>query len=96
MSIDLINRSGGNVLGIVCLLNRSPKYDGLFPSSTGNIPIIAVQRRKIEEFQQSNPEVFVQANAGEIFHKPKGQKAEILAMMERAGPSATGWFKIEE
>ncbi len=95
-AITKVQEQGGIVLAIVCMLNRSLIVETSYhhEPSGFNIPIIALERRQIEEFQQSDAEVATDIAAGNLFPKPKDNRADILRIMREAGPDSTSWFRL--
>ena len=62
-----IERHGGQVVAIVCFLNRSPEYRKAYE----NIPIIACWNEAMPEYSQDDPEVASDIAAGNVVWKPK-------------------------
>ncbi|MCX6791002.1 MAG: hypothetical protein NTV62_02285, partial [Candidatus Gribaldobacteria bacterium] len=66
-SIDLVMHCGSRVIGIVCFLNRSTTID----KEMLGIPVIALVREPMPEWEQENSEVVDDIKAGNVVWKPK-------------------------
>lgn len=86
--IELLESYGAIVIAIVCFLNRSPTVDDLyvFGDNRRELPVIALVRRKIEEFRQDDPAVAALVAAGKVKWKPKRKEEwrELMAATHRS------------
>ncbi len=85
--IQLIRKSGGEVVAIVCLLNRSLTVDHLYFSQySGSIelPVICLVRLPMPEYRQEELEVVEDIIAGNVVLKPKNEWPRLMAAMEAA------------
>ena len=83
--ISLIEKSGGKVTVIVCLLNRSLTVDyDYLPAgrSSGVIPVCSLVRLPIPEFKQDDPAVEEDIKNGNVAWKPKDEWGRLMAAME--------------
>ncbi len=69
--IRLIAQSGGEVVGVACLLNRSMTTDREFTCDGKTYPIYALTRKPILEYHQDDPFVASDVQTGNIVWKPK-------------------------
>lgn len=70
--IDLIERAGGMVTAIICLLNRSLTINDWYISKCNSgIPIISLVRMPIDEYKQDDPAVAADIAAGNVVWDPK-------------------------
>jgi orotate phosphoribosyltransferase len=76
--IELIKSSGGEVVGIYCLLNRSLTTGGVYKG----IPLISLVRLQIPEYKQDDPYVVADVEAGHVVLKPKDEWAKLMGAME--------------
>jgi adenine/guanine phosphoribosyltransferase-like PRPP-binding protein len=65
--IELVNDAGGEVIGIVCAINRSYPFIDKYRE----IPIIGVIEQPTRQYRQDEPEVAPLVQAGNIIWKPK-------------------------
>ncbi|MBT4722161.1 MAG: hypothetical protein HN590_07285 [Calditrichaeota bacterium] len=80
--IEIIKSMGGHVQAIVCLLNRSLKYDDHYVTPDGKkIPVIALVRKEIHQWKQSDPEVADDIAAGNVILKPKDHWGDLMRAM---------------
>ena len=77
--IDLIRSLGGDVVVIVCFLNRSLVID----SSFKEIPVINIVRKQIPEYHQDDPAVRDDIAKGNVVLKPKNEWPRLMAAMEK-------------
>jgi adenine/guanine phosphoribosyltransferase-like PRPP-binding protein len=83
MMIEIIKAMGGHVRAIVCLLNRSLKYDDHYVTPEGEqIPVFALARKKIHQWKQSDPEVAGDIDADNVILKPKDHWGDLMQAME--------------
>ena len=73
--IRLIQECGATVVRIACLLNRSLYVEGAYFSETlgRRVPVLALVRRRIEEYRQDDLFVYDDAAAGNVVWKPKDE-----------------------
>lgn len=76
--IELIIGAGGKVSVIVCLLNRSLRYEDWY----GPWPIISLVRMEISEYRQDDPEVISDVAKGNVVWKPKNEWPRLMEAME--------------
>lgn len=81
--IELIRSAGGNVVAIVCLLNRSPDVDTAYSlnESEEPIPVISLVRQAIPEFRQDDQQVAQMIADGRVVWKAKDHWDELEAVM---------------
>lgn len=81
--IDMIITAGGKVSAILCILNRSMKYDEYYYSEEHDlhIPIISLVRQPIMEYQQSDKFVSADIAAGNFVPKPKDEWPRLVQIM---------------
>jgi len=72
---------GGQVVAIVCLLNRSVKFDDDYPyqsqmnpNETQLIPVVSLIRQAIPEYKQDDSEVVKDITDGNVIWKPKDKE----------------------
>jgi adenine/guanine phosphoribosyltransferase-like PRPP-binding protein len=88
--INLITSFGGNVVAILCFLNRSIDIDNKYLLSQGEgnealeFPVVSLVRKPICEWQQDHPDVVKDVEAGNVVFKPKG-KDEWSRLMKAIG-----------
>lgn len=81
--IKLIKQSGGRVLAIVSLLNRSLTVDDVYDSPYGgSVPVISLVRKPIPQYRQSDPAVAADVVAGNVAWKPKAVWDQLMAAMQ--------------
>jgi len=86
-AIRLVGRAGADVVGLACLLNRSPTFNNVLMYTRLGfnvehyIRIIALEMRVIPEYHQDDPCVQADVAAGNVIWKPKLR---------------TEWAKLEE
>lgn len=72
--IELIEKSGGEVVAIKCLLNRSLTIDHWYVSKRNvGIPVFSLVRMPIDEYKQDDPAVTDDIAAGNVIWKPKDE-----------------------
>ena len=71
--IDLVDAAGAGVRRIVCILNRSSKFQGIYPLKNGHLPITALVSRPMPEWQQDDPAVADDIAKGNVVWKPKDE-----------------------
>lgn len=70
--IELIEKAGGKVAAIACLLNRSLTINDWYISKRNSgIPVISLVRMPINEYKQSHPIVVKDIAAGNVVWDPK-------------------------
>lgn len=73
--IKLIGEYGARVIGIICFLNRSDKFDGIFVPTIGDglpaWPIVSLVREVIPQYRQDDPNVASDITSGNVILKPK-------------------------
>lgn len=81
----LIREAGGRILGIAGLLNRSlvVRGDYILPDGV-ELPVIALVRKPIPEWQQDDPAVVADVHEGNVVWEPKPLEtwARLMAAME--------------
>jgi len=84
--ISLILQSGGSVVGIVCLLNRSLEVKDEYQSKliAVSIPVVSLVRMPIPECRQDDLEVAGDIASGNIVWKPKDEWPRLMAAMVAA------------
>ncbi|MES2668302.1 MAG: phosphoribosyltransferase [Patescibacteria group bacterium] len=83
--IDEIESRGCEVVGIACVLNRSPTYRSEFLQGSRRWPVLSLWNEPFPEYQQDDPHVADDIAAGNIVWKPK---EEWERLKERADPYA--------
>lgn len=84
--IALIEQSAGQVVAIVCFLNRSLVVNDVYTPVGSNVllPVISLVRMPIIEYQQSDSEVAEDIAAGNVVWKPKDEWPRLMAAMKIA------------
>ena len=82
--IDLITRAGGEVCGIVGLLNRSENHESIFSHRGKDYPITSILRMKVDEYKQDDPAVADDIKNGNIVWKPKDEWDRLQQAMKLA------------
>lgn len=81
--IELIEGTGGNVVAIMCAINRSYPFRNSFEVSDGrSIPIIGVIERSTPQYKQDDPVVAEAVKSGNVVGKPKYDWARLKAAMD--------------
>lgn len=81
----LVREAGGRILGIAGLLNRSLTVCGDYVLPDGiELPVIALVRKPIPEWQQDDPAVVADVHEGNVVWKPKAEWPRLMAAMEAA------------
>ena len=83
-AIRLIESVGAKVSAILCLFNRSEKFEDVFTgddSDTYSIPILALARKRIAQFRQDDPEVADDIARGNVVWKPKHERERLAKAM---------------
>ncbi len=80
-TIAMIESIGAEVVLIVGLLNRSPKFENFYPYKGREIPIAAMVRRPFPEYKQNDPAVIDDMIAGNVILKPKNEWARLMEDM---------------
>jgi len=70
-ALAIIEERGAKVKGIVCFLNRSPKYRDVYPYQGREIPIIALWNEAMPEYEQDDPVVQKHISSGFVEFDPK-------------------------
>lgn len=76
-AVVLVRAQGGEVAAVVTLLNRSIYTDH------GGIPVIALVREPMPQYQQDDPEVAADVTAGNVVWKVKPEWSRLREVMER-------------
>lgn len=77
--VESIQSYGATVVAIVCLLNRSLHFHEEFLVPSGQvIPVIALHQEEIPEYQQDDPYVSKDIEAGNIVWDPKKNWDELV------------------
>lgn len=81
--IDKIESYGAHVAGIAGFLNRSPFIDQLYlhPRHGLSLPVVALVRKPMPEYEQDDPEVLEDIRAGNVVWKPKNDWDKLPASM---------------
>jgi orotate phosphoribosyltransferase len=82
--ISLIEKSGGKISAIVCLLNRSLSVDSFYlrdGDDSEPIPVISLVRLHIPEFKQDDPAVEEDIKKGNVAWKPKDEWGRLMNAM---------------
>jgi orotate phosphoribosyltransferase len=88
--INLIQKSGGETVAIVCLLNRSLTVDDTYTTSSGiELPVISLVRLPIKEYRQDDPLVADDIRTGNVVWKPKNEWPCLMEAMNTK-PCAIG------
>jgi len=82
--IELIEKSGGRVVAIICLLNRSPTIDAVLYSCGMPIPVISLIRLPINEYRQDDPAAQEDIAKGNVVWKPKDAWFRLMQAMSSA------------
>lgn len=82
--IKLIQAAGGTVVAITCLLNRSTKFGDVFRWEGGEVPILPLLRKPIDEWRQDDPAVADDIARGNVVWKPKAKEnwSRLVAAMK--------------
>lgn len=85
--VKLIMSFGGQVVGIVCFLNRSLTVDSEYCLSLGDeaniltIPVVSLVRQPIDEWRQDDPAVADDVAKGNVVWKPKDEWDRLMKAM---------------
>jgi orotate phosphoribosyltransferase len=80
--VNLIESRGAQVLAIACFLNRSTKVDTVYSPRPGlELPVIALVRRRMNEWQQDHPYVADDVKSGNVVWKPKNEWSKLADAM---------------
>ena len=81
--IDLIERSGGSVLAVVCVINinRSP-YQSYQAREDLVLPVFSLRHLPTPQYKQEDPEVAEEISSGNIVWKPKDEWNRLEAAMQ--------------
>ena len=83
--IQLIQSSGGIVIGIVCFLNRSLHVENVFtypqPDGVLAIPVVSLVRKPIPEWRQDDPAVKKDIAIGNVVYTPKDEWERLMLAM---------------
>lgn len=83
--VSLIESFKASVCGIICFLNRSTMVGGVFSPRCGlDLPVICVERQPIEQYEQGDPEVAADIEAGNVVWKPKNDWSTLAEAMAKA------------
>ncbi len=79
--VTLVEQAGGEVIGIICALNRSPFT--LYHPSPSDLPLQVMSALHIEtpQYQQHNPLIADYINKGQIVWKPKDNWEQLAEAM---------------
>ncbi|MBL7058230.1 hypothetical protein ISS03_02730, partial [Patescibacteria group bacterium] len=75
--VNLIETLGGVVVGIACILNRSPGHIWF------ELPVMSVIHKPLPQYKQDDPEVAHLVRDGNVVWKPKHEWSKILAAMQK-------------
>lgn len=75
--VNLIETLGGVVVGIACILNRSPGCIWL------ELPVMSVIHKPLPQYRQDDPEVAHLVRDGNVVWKPKYEWSKLLATMQK-------------
>jgi orotate phosphoribosyltransferase len=83
--INLIWLGGGEVLAIVCFLNRSLTVEAQYYSSTmsRDIPVMSLVHLPINEWKQNDPAVVNDITKNNVVWKPKHEWSRLMDAMKR-------------
>ena len=83
-SLLLIEEHGAIPVGMVCFLNRSPFVEDVYHRpSGGELPVIALVRKAIPEYDDDDPEVAEDIARGNIVRKPKNDWEPLRTLMQQ-------------
>lgn len=83
--IELIQQAGGQVAAVVCLLNRSVKFENEYtPVGKPPIPVFSLVRKIIDQYRQDDPKAADDVASGNVAWKPKDRWPELMEAMEQA------------
>ena len=82
--IELIENAGGQVVAIICAINRSYPFRNTFQSAPDKepIPIFGVINRSTPQYRQDDPMVADAVAAGNVVWKPKYAWDQMKAAMD--------------
>ncbi|MFA6095394.1 MAG: hypothetical protein WC767_00950 [Candidatus Paceibacterota bacterium] len=87
--VSLVEKTGAEVAGVACFLNRSTKVDASFEARPGLVlPVVSLVRHPFEQYEQEDPFVADDILAGNAVLKPKNDWARLEAAMAAAEPKA--------
>jgi orotate phosphoribosyltransferase len=83
MMIKMFLDASATVKALVCLLNRSLTVDAVYHSQVAgcDIPVIAVVRKPIQQWQQDDPAVAEDVTNGNVVWKPKNEWDHLMVAM---------------
>ena len=84
MLIKLIEEAGGEVIAILALLNRSTIFNQVYDYNGRSIPVMAMVRKRIEEYHQDDLAVAADVAAGNVVWKPKDEWEKLKAAVSAA------------
>ncbi len=82
--IDLVIDSGGAVIAIVGLLNRSLNVEDVFSWQAESYPVVSLVRKPIAQYRQGDAEVAADIATRNVVLKPKNEWAKLEAAMATA------------
>ncbi|MFH0830801.1 MAG: hypothetical protein V1895_01955 [Parcubacteria group bacterium] len=68
-AVQLIEKAGGRLVAVMCLLNRS--REEYFGYRTRDIPVLALEHKPMPQYRQDDPAVAEDIAAGNVVWKPK-------------------------
>jgi adenine/guanine phosphoribosyltransferase-like PRPP-binding protein len=78
---QLINQAGGIPIAIVSMLNRSNPTLTEFSFVSASIPVVSLVTQPIAQYQQDDPAVAADIQAGNVVWKPKNDWGRLMAAM---------------
>ena len=88
--IKLIEGCGARVPAVICFLNRSVDFDRSFLCRSRNVPIIALVRKRMEQYSQDDPKVAHDVVAGNVVLNPKKEWSQLVSAMARTQIKGSG------
>lgn len=77
--ITLVEKAGGKVVAIVCLINRSDRVVYERESGQVAIPVLSLQHKPTPQYRQDDPAVRQCVEQGRVIFKPKDQWEKLVA-----------------
>ena len=82
-AVEYVHAFGGWVAAVFCFLNRSLKVDKLLAVGDLRVPVVALVRKPILQYEQDDPAVAADIAAGNVIWKPKNEWTKLEEAMSR-------------
>ncbi len=84
--IELVRESGGHVVKIACLVNRSPEKVFCVRTDTQSIPVVGLLEKAIAQYEQDDLRVIQDIRNGNVVWKPKAEWSRLMTAMATTSP----------